>query len=80
MRRQVAALVLSAFAACCAVPAHARTLYWRALDVTANIDADGRLHVVERHSMVFDGDWNGGERQFRVRGAQFHRRNRGTSQ
>jgi uncharacterized membrane protein YgcG len=48
----------------------ARTLYWSALDVAARLDADGRLHVTERHAMVFDGDWNGGERRFRVGGTQ----------
>lgn len=50
--------------------AEARTLHWAALDVAANLDADGRLHVSERQSMVFDGDWNGGERRFRVGLAQ----------
>jgi uncharacterized membrane protein YgcG len=34
--------------------------------VKARLDADGRLHVVERHAMVFTGDWNGGERRFRL--------------
>lgn len=43
-----------------------KALHWRALDVSARLDADGRLHVVERHVMVFTGDWNGGERIFRV--------------
>ena len=43
-----------------------RQLHWRALDVAARLDADGRLHVVERHAMVFTGDWNGGERVFRL--------------
>jgi uncharacterized membrane protein YgcG len=43
-----------------------RTLYWRALDVSARLDTDARLHVRERHAMVFDGAWNGGERRFRV--------------
>src|SRR5450432_2702792 len=43
-----------------------KELHWRALDVRARLDADGRLHVVERHVMVFSGDWNGGERIFRV--------------
>jgi uncharacterized membrane protein YgcG len=43
-----------------------RSLFWRALEVTARLDADGRLHVVERQAMVFSGDWNGGERRFRV--------------
>lgn len=46
--------------------AGARTLYWRSLDVEATLDADGRLHVVERQTMVFDGAWNGGERVFRI--------------
>src|SRR5712691_1723202 len=42
-----------------------RTLRWSRLAVTAHLDADGRLHVQERHSIVFNGDWNGGERIFR---------------
>ena len=46
--------------------AEARSLHWRELDVTARLDADGRLHVRERQVMVFSGDWNGGERRFRV--------------
>jgi hypothetical protein len=51
-----------------AVPALAgRTLAWRELAVTARLDADGRLHVRERHAMVFSGDWNGGERVFALR-------------
>jgi uncharacterized membrane protein YgcG len=48
----------------------ARTLHWSALDVAATLDSDGRLHVIERHAMVFDGDWNGGERRFRLRPSQ----------
>ena len=44
----------------------ARSLHWRELDVTARLDADGRLHVRERQVMVFSGDWNGGERRFRI--------------
>src|SRR5262249_31482842 len=43
-----------------------RTLSWKSLDVTAHIDADGTLHTTERHTMIFDGAWNGGERSFRV--------------
>lgn len=43
-----------------------KELHWNALDVNARLDADGRLHVVERHVMVFTGDWNGGERIFRI--------------
>jgi uncharacterized membrane protein YgcG len=45
--------------------AQPRTLRWTRLAVTAHLDADGRLHVQERHAIVFDGDWNGGERRFR---------------
>jgi len=49
-----------------ASPAFAdRTLRWSRLAVTAHLDADGRLHVQERHSIIFNGDWNGGERIFR---------------
>ncbi|MBI4523288.1 MAG: DUF2207 domain-containing protein [Deltaproteobacteria bacterium] len=44
----------------------ARELEWRALDVIARLDRDGRLHVIERHAMLFTGDWNGGERRFRL--------------
>ena len=47
--------------------AQARELHWRELAVDARLDADGRLHVVERQEMVFTGDWNGGERFFDVR-------------
>ena len=42
-----------------------KTLRWKRLDVTAHLDADGRMHVEERHTIVFNGDWNGGERTFR---------------
>ena len=49
------------------VPAYAKSLHWDALDVTAHLNADGTLHVRERQAMVFDGDWNGGERTFRTR-------------
>jgi uncharacterized membrane protein YgcG len=35
-------------------------------DVEARLDRDGRLHVKERQAMVFNGDWNGGERRFDV--------------
>lgn len=42
----------------------ARELHWSAIEVEAHIDAEGLLHVAERQTMVFDGDWNGGERYF----------------
>jgi uncharacterized membrane protein YgcG len=47
--------------------AHAqRELSWDALTVDATVKADGSLHVIEEQRMVFDGDWNGGERVFRL--------------
>ncbi len=46
--------------------AEARDLFWRAIEVRARLDETGALHVVERQAIVFDGDWNGGERVFRV--------------
>ena len=45
---------------------HAQSLHWESLAVRAKLDEQGRLHVVEEQAMVFDGDWNGGERKFRV--------------
>lgn len=50
-----------------------KQLDWRRLDVAATLDRDGRLHVVETHAMLFNGDWNGGERRFRLRfGEELH--------
>jgi uncharacterized membrane protein YgcG len=52
---------------CAAIlPAQSKELHWSSFDVEAKLDAEGALHVVERHAMVFSGDWNGGERTFRV--------------
>lgn len=42
-------------------------LRWRSLDVTARIDDDGTLHASERHTMIFDGEWNGGQRTIPLR-------------
>jgi hypothetical protein len=47
-----------------------RELHWDTLDVQARLDAGGVLDVVERHMMVFTGDWNGGERIFNLRPSQ----------
>ncbi|MDX1503716.1 MAG: hypothetical protein R3325_15260, partial [Thermoanaerobaculia bacterium] len=47
-----------------AAAAHGRTLHWRALAVEARLDGDGKLLIVERQTMVFDGAWNGGQRDF----------------
>jgi hypothetical protein len=51
------------------------SLYWRDLDVHARLDQDGRLHVTERHAIVFTGDWNGGQRQFDLSVDQYDRVN-----
>jgi uncharacterized membrane protein YgcG len=64
------AILLIALLAFGSAGAALRTLYWRALEVRAHLDRDGRLHVRERHAMVFDGAWNGGERVFRVERGQ----------
>jgi uncharacterized membrane protein YgcG len=47
-----------------------RSLRFREIAVRAYLDAEGRLHVRERQAMVFDGDWNGGERSFDLRHGQ----------
>ncbi|HWC65627.1 MAG TPA: DUF2207 domain-containing protein [Thermoanaerobaculia bacterium] len=66
-RASIAAGLLAA-----AIPfaASARTLHWRSLEVRATLDRDGLLHVSERQNMIFDGEWNGGERKFRVEPGQ----------
>jgi len=45
-------------------------LHWDALEVEVRLDAGGVLDVAERHTRVFTGDWNGGERVFNVRPRQ----------
>ena len=52
------------------LPAQERTLSWPEINVTAHLDADGRLQVRERQHMRFTGVWNGGERRFDVRFGQ----------
>jgi uncharacterized membrane protein YgcG len=46
--------------------AQEKELQWRSLEVEAQLDADGRLHVRETQAIVFTGDWNGAQRIFRV--------------
>jgi Predicted membrane protein (DUF2207) len=65
MKSKILVTLFVVFAASYA-SADSRTLRWSRLAVIAHLDADGRLHVQERHSVVFDGDWNGGERIFRT--------------
>jgi uncharacterized membrane protein YgcG len=50
--------------------AFGKSLHWSAINVDARVDGDGNLHVSERQSIVFDGDWNGGERDFNLRPRQ----------
>lgn len=47
-----------------------KELHWRAIAVDARLDSAGTLHVSERQSMTFTGDWNGGERRFNIRVGQ----------
>src|SRR5450830_1058019 len=61
---------IALFALAAAGSAGARTLHWRSIEVQASLDADGLLHVLERQNIVFDGDWNGGERSFRLEPGQ----------
>src|SRR6185503_11365128 len=49
-----------------AAPSIPRSLGWDELAVDARLDDDARLHVTERHAIVFSGDWNGAERRFRL--------------
>jgi uncharacterized membrane protein YgcG len=48
------------------LPLGARELHWSDFAVKARLDAAGALHVVERQTIVFTGDWNGGYRKFRI--------------
>lgn len=60
-------IAVSLLAYLATAPAFAeRTMYWKELAVSARLDAEGVLHVQEAHTIVFSGDWNGGERIFSV--------------
>ena len=50
--------------------ANAKELHWRAIEVAARLESDGTLAVSEVQRMVFTGDWNGGERKFRLGAGQ----------
>jgi len=69
-RRLILFLSLTLWCISSGAQAQERELHWDALDVDAHLAADGVLDVVERHTMVFTGDWNGGERVFNVRARQ----------
>lgn len=49
-----------------ALPAQDRALRWPDITVTAHLDADGRLSVRERQTILLSGDWNGPERTFSI--------------
>ena len=58
-----------------ALEAQSKSLHWSRFNVEGRLDPDGRLHVKEKQSIVFNGDWNGGERIFRLplgQSLQFH--------
>ena len=63
MRHILSAVIVAALIAS---PLQAKSLYWKSIDVNARLDREGILHISERQKMVFDGDWNGGERRFNV--------------
>ncbi len=72
LRRLLAGILLAAVLILASLPVAGvdRSLFWQDLTVRARLDNDGRLHVRETHTMVFTGDWNGGERIFAVRPGQ----------
>ncbi len=63
--RRLLPLVVLLFAA----TVFADELRWRSLDVKAKIDDDGTLHASETHTMIFDGEWSGGQRAIPLREA-----------
>jgi uncharacterized membrane protein YgcG len=48
----------------------AKELHWKALEVDARLEPDGTLAISEVQRMVFTGEWNGGERKFRIDSGQ----------
>src|SRR5262249_30638068 len=69
--RKSRALFFAAFLCLLSTSAFAqRELHWDAMQVVAHLDAGGHLQVAEAQTMVFTGDWNGGERTFNVRPRQ----------
>jgi hypothetical protein len=47
-----------------------RELHWDGIEVSAHLGAAGDLQVTETQTMVFSGEWNGGERRFTIRPRQ----------
>jgi uncharacterized membrane protein YgcG len=46
--------------------AAAKSLDWKKFEVQAHLENDGDVTIKEEQTIVFDGDWNGGERRFDV--------------
>jgi uncharacterized membrane protein YgcG len=63
-------LILSLVLLLTAASAQSKSLYWPAITVDAQLDGNGLLHVSETQTYIFNGDWNGGERQFNIRAGQ----------
>jgi hypothetical protein len=60
MRRALA--VVGVWGLCVLADAQQRTLYWERIDVTATVNKDSTVDVVEKQEYVFTGAWNGGYR------------------
>src|SRR6188768_4301690 len=63
--RLAAALALLAVLGA-AAGGRAKELHWKAVEVDARLEPDGTLAISEVQRIVFTGDWNGGERKFRI--------------
>jgi hypothetical protein len=65
-------LILSCFVLLClsADGFAQRRLHWDSIEVDATLDDAGHLRIVERQTIVFTGDWNGGFRSFDLRPRQ----------
>ena len=67
--RPVSVLLLALTLAASPVAAQ-RSLHWSDVRVDARLTEVGTLRIVETQTLVFTGDWNGGERRFEIRGRQ----------
>lgn len=68
--RFITLLLASGLSIVSSLSAQVRALDWTAFVVDARLDSTGRLFVRERQTILFNGDWNGGERRFDVRQGQ----------
>ncbi|MDZ7630263.1 MAG: DUF2207 domain-containing protein [Gemmatimonadaceae bacterium] len=71
LARRIASLAVGfALAAAPAFAQNVKSLDWTAFSVNARLDSTGTLLVREQQTIIFNGDWNGGERRFDVRQGQ----------